>query len=182
MLRMLCYALMSTYVLFTTVALPIIVANKKDSKFYCKCTVDGDESTGCDGIATAVISGDGGMRKSDGRGVISTYVDHSNAGLLMPSVQIGVPQIQFPAPINAIPQYPYMFYHFQPFINVQQPSVTTQCCMPCPDGNGICCCTPGATTAAPHDSRNFPSGAEAPLRSASLFVSIAVLLLVDHIL
>lgn len=46
MLRILCYVLMPTYILLTTAALPIIVANKKDSKFCCKCTVDGDESTG----------------------------------------------------------------------------------------------------------------------------------------
>lgn len=46
MLRIPCYLLTSTYILLTTAALPIAVANKKDSKFCCKCTVDEDESTG----------------------------------------------------------------------------------------------------------------------------------------
>ncbi|KAL4003091.1 hypothetical protein ACH3XW_6180 [Acanthocheilonema viteae] len=177
MLRILCYLLITTYILLATAALPIAVANKKDSKFCCKCTVDEDESTGK--AATNL-----------GIGLINTVnvMTHSliGAGLVIPPVQIRVPQAHFPALFNIIPQQSYMFYHFEPFINLQQPKVSTQCCVPCPDGNGICCCTPGATTAAPRDSHTShitpQAGAEVPLKSTSLLVGIVILLLLDYIL
>ncbi|CAG9536733.1 unnamed protein product [Cercopithifilaria johnstoni] len=213
MLRMLCSVLISTYIL-TTAALPIAVSNKKDSKFCCKCTIeDRDESTGktvtnlgigqintlnvithslidCEGVsATMVSSAAGGFIKTDGEGLINTYISGSDARLIIPSVQIRVPQVQLPAPVNIIPQQPYALYHFQPFINILQPKVSTQCCVPCPDGNGICCCTPDATTtASPRDSHTLyppyhPAGAGIPLKSTSLIVvSTAILLVLNYIM
>ncbi|CAG9536732.1 unnamed protein product [Cercopithifilaria johnstoni] len=190
MLRMLCSVLISTYIL-TTAALPIAVSNKKDSKFCCKCTIeDRDESTDCEGVsATMVSSAAGGFIKTDGEGLINTYISGSDARLIIPSVQIRVPQVQLPAPVNIIPQQPYALYHFQPFINILQPKVSTQCCVPCPDGNGICCCTPDATTtASPRDSHTLyppyhPAGAGIPLKSTSLIVvSTAILLVLNYIM
>ncbi|EFO23576.1 hypothetical protein LOAG_04906 [Loa loa] len=191
MLRMFCCVLMSTCMLLTTTALPIAVANKKDSKFCCKCTVEGEESTGCSGGLTAtVISGiDGGFINTVGGGLINAYVGGSSIGLV-PSIQIRVPQVQFPAPINIVPLQQYLLYNLQPlqaFFNIQQPKVSTQCCMPCPDGNGICCCKPGETTTTPRDSHTLhspyhPAGAQTPLKSNSLFINIIILLVFDHIL
>ncbi len=55
MLRTICYVLMFACIILTTASLPVAVANKKDSKFCCKCTVDGNESTGK--VATNLESG-----------------------------------------------------------------------------------------------------------------------------
>ncbi|EJW79085.1 hypothetical protein WUBG_10006 [Wuchereria bancrofti] len=207
MLRTMCYVLMSACIILTTASLPVAVSGKKDSKFCCKCTVDGDESTGkvvtnlgsgfintvnllarsltgCGGLTATMVSGtDGEFISNGGAGLINAYVGRPGA-----AVQLRIPQVHFPAPINIIPHQQYLLYNLQPlqlsFFNLQQPKVTTQCCMPCLDGNGICCCTPGATTTRPHDSHNLhhPAGAKIPLKSTSLLVSTITLLVLDHVL
>lgn len=184
MLRTICYVLMFACIILTTASLPVAVANKKDSKFCCKCTVDGNESTGCGGLTATMVSGtDGEFISNGGVGLINAYVGRPGA-----AVQIRVPQVQFPAPISIIPHQQYLLYNLQPlqlsFFNLQQPKVTTQCCMPCPDGNGICCCTPGATTTRPHDSHTLhhPAGAEIPFKSTSLLVCTITLLVLNHAL
>uniref|UniRef100_A0A2K6WHZ9 Uncharacterized protein n=1 Tax=Onchocerca volvulus TaxID=6282 RepID=A0A2K6WHZ9_ONCVO len=166
--------------------------------------------TSCGGLAPTVTGGTGGGFISTGRaGLINTYIGGLGPGLIffglsllfsmnifcritfslgtgfmMPSVQIPVPQMQI------IPQQQHLLYNLQamqlPFFNLQQSKVSTQCCMPCPDGSGICCCTPGATTTVPRDSGSLPSsyypaGAGLPIKITSLLISIITLLALENI-
>ncbi len=76
-----------------------------------------------------MVSGTNGeFISNDGVGLINAYVGRPGA-----AVQIRVPQVQFPAPISIIPHQQYLLYNLQPlqlsFFNLQQPKVTTQCCM-----------------------------------------------------
>uniref|UniRef100_A0A0R3RP19 CX domain-containing protein n=1 Tax=Elaeophora elaphi TaxID=1147741 RepID=A0A0R3RP19_9BILA len=138
----------------------------------------------CEGLSATVIGGvERAVISSGGGGFISTYIGSSGVDWMMPSVQIQAPQVQFPASVNIIPQQPSVFYQVQPFIKIQQSKVSTECCAPCPDGNGICCCTPGATTVAPRDTFHppyYPAGAGIPSKSISLLVSIVILLLLQY--
>uniref|UniRef100_A0A915PWG3 Uncharacterized protein n=1 Tax=Setaria digitata TaxID=48799 RepID=A0A915PWG3_9BILA len=208
----------SACILPTVIALPIVVASKKDSNFCCQCTVDGDGSgsesipslgltdintinvltrslTSCEGLLTnTVMKNIGGSLSNTAGGLVSTnvggFLTQSAAGLVVPSVQIYVPQMQFPAAMNILPQQQQLLYNLQPmqssFFSLQQPKISTQCCVPCPDGNGICCCTPGAaTTSVPHDFHTLyppyhPAGAQSVAGSTLLLAStLTVLVLMD---
>lgn len=66
---------------------------------------------------------------------MNAYIGGSSASLMMPSVQIRVPQVQFPSPINIVPQQQYLMYNLplqSPFFGIQQPKVSTQCCVVSP--------------------------------------------------
>ncbi|MCP9259513.1 hypothetical protein DINM_002456 [Dirofilaria immitis] len=142
---------------------------------------------------TATTIGDAGGRfiSTSGGKFINTYIGGSGAGLMIPSLQIYVPQVQFPSAMNIIPQQ-QLLYNLQPmqspFLSIHQSKVSTQCCVPCPDGNGICCCTPGATTTTiPHDSDTLQSsyystGAAIPIKSILSLTSIITLLAFENIL
>ncbi|VDK61130.1 unnamed protein product [Onchocerca ochengi] len=204
MSHMVYYLLISASVFFTITALPVGVSSRKDSKFCCECTIEDKKTsetvtgletgiintinvltplTSCGGLAPTVTGGTGGGFISTGRaGLINTYI--GGTGFMMPSVQIPVPQMQI------IPQQQHLLYNLQtmqlPFFNLQQSKVSTQCCMPCPDGSGICCCTPGATTTVPRDSGSLPSsyypaGAGLPIKITSLLISIITLLALENI-
>ncbi|KAM3723470.1 Orotidine 5'-phosphate decarboxylase [Dirofilaria immitis] len=192
MLNIVHYMLIFACTFLTTAALPFAVSSKKDSRLCCQCTINGDESTGCEGL-TATTIGDAGGRfiSTSGGKFINTYIGGSGAGLMIPSLQIYVPQVQFPSAMNIIPQQ-QLLYNLQPmqspFLSIHQSKVSTQCCVPCPDGNGICCCTPGATTTTiPHDSDTLQSsyystGAAIPIKSILSLTSIITLLAFENIL
>ncbi|OZC09684.1 hypothetical protein X798_03378 [Onchocerca flexuosa] len=201
------YVLISASIFFTIAALPVGVSNKKDSKFCCECTVEDKKTTetvtglgtgiistinvltpslrGCGGLTPAVTGGTGGgFISTGGAGLINTYIGGLGTGFMMPSVQIPAPQMQI------IPRQQHLLYNLQtmqlPFFNMQQSKVSTQCCMPCPDGSGFCCCSPGATTTVPRDSGSlppphYPAGAGIPIKNTSLLVSIITMLALENI-
>ncbi|VDM95212.1 unnamed protein product [Thelazia callipaeda] len=132
------------------------------------------------GTGTAISPGTGGM------------LAHSGIGLLVPSIQqFPIPHFQYPTftmdlspPLQHYQHMLYSLLPMQPSVySMQQPRISMQCCAPCPDGNGICCCTPGFSTTVPPTPTSytpyhppFSAAANKSNQATALFASLIMLL------